>query len=94
VRRYVEELKARHIRAERVYLFGSYVSGLATDDSDIDVAVVSEDLTGDCIEDRVRLMRCRWDVDLRIEPHPFRPEDFNDDNILAAEVLRTGIRVA
>ena len=59
----------------------------------MDVAVVSEDLPGDRIEDRVLLMECRWDVDLRIEPHPFRPEDFTPDNPWAAKIMRTGIKI-
>jgi len=38
-------------------------------------------------------MRYRWDVDLRIEPHPFRPEDFTPDNPWVAEILRSGIKI-
>jgi predicted nucleotidyltransferase len=86
-------LRAHRIGLTNVYLFGSYVCGEPTADSDIDVAVVSDDMSGDVIEDGVRLMRCRRNVDLRIEPHPFRPEDFTPDNPWAAEILQTGIRI-
>ena len=93
VRRYVRVLEKNRIRPRSGYLFGSYVSGTPTPDSDIDVAVVSDDLSGDRIEDAVLLMRHRWSVDLRIEPHPFRPEDFTPDNIWVAEILRTGVKI-
>jgi len=93
VRRYVQTLRAHRIRPKSVYVFGSYAWGTPTPDSDIDVAVVSGDLSGDRIEDQVLLMRYRWDVDLRIEPHPFRPEDFTPDNPWVAEILRSGIKI-
>lgn len=93
IRRYVKMLQRNRIRLRSVYMFGSYVSGVPTEDSDIDVAVVSDDFSGDRIEDTVLLMRHRWDVDLRIEPHPFRPEDFTPGNPWVAEILRTGIRI-
>jgi hypothetical protein len=38
-------------------------------------------------------MNLCWDVDVRIEPHPFRPEDFVEENPEAAEIMRTGIRI-
>lgn len=90
---YVETLRAHRIRPSSVYLFGSYANGTPRDESDIDVAVVSEDLSGDRIEDQVLLMEYRWDVDLRIEPHPFRPEDFTPENPWAAQIMATGIRI-
>ncbi|MDL2289107.1 nucleotidyltransferase domain-containing protein [Oscillospiraceae bacterium OttesenSCG-928-F05] len=77
-----------------VYLFGSFAKGTAGEDSDIDIAVVSDSFTGDPIDDRSYLLVLKYDVDLRIEPHPFLPEDFTEDNPFAREILRTGIRIA
>jgi len=93
VNRYIRVLRAHRVHPASVYLFGSYVSGTPSGDSDIDVAVVSDDFSGNVLEDGLRLMRCRREVDLRIEPHPFRPEDFTPDNPWVAEILRTGIRI-
>ena len=45
------------------------------------------------MDDQLRLMRLTWDVDMRIEPHPFRPEEFTPDNPWVAEILRTGIKI-
>jgi len=91
--RYVAALRDAGVRPDRVYLYGSYANGEADRDSDIDVAVVSSDLSGRRHEDRLRLMQLRWDVDLRIEPHPFRPEQFTTDDPLVAEILETGVEI-
>ncbi|QQK76868.1 hypothetical protein HUG15_15715 [Salicibibacter cibarius] len=65
----------------------------ATEDSDIDVAVVANDFTGDSIEGTMRLMKIRREVDVRIEPHPFTSEDFQDDHPIAKEILENGYEV-
>lgn len=93
IRRYIEVLRLHQVLPVEVFLFGSYAKGNPRRDSDIDVAIVSGSLSGDRFDDRLQLMHLRWDIDLRIEPHPFRPEDFNEDNPEAAEIMRTGIRI-
>ena len=61
-----EELDVKYI-----YLYGSYVKGTQTEDSDIDIAVVGDDFSGDPIADTLILMRIRRKIDKRIEPRPF-----------------------
>jgi predicted nucleotidyltransferase len=73
------------------YLYGSYASGSARPDSDIDVALVSEDFTGDRIADQQRIIQALLESDTRIEAVRFRPEDFRDENPLAWEIKRTGV---
>jgi hypothetical protein len=53
---------------------------------------VAKDFSGIRINDRLSLMKLRYDVDLRIEPHPFLPQDFKDDPF-AFEIRKTGIRL-
>jgi len=91
--RYVQVLKQEGIEPLSVYLFGSFARGAPGQWSDIDVAVVSPKLTGSILDDQLRLMCLTWDVDVRIEPHPFRPEDFTPDNPWVAEILRTGVKI-
>jgi predicted nucleotidyltransferase len=91
-RRYAEVLR-RELTLRSLYIFGSYATGKYGDDSDIDIAVVSDDLTGDMIEDTFALMRLRREIDTRIEPHPFPTSDFTEDNPIAREIMETGIRV-
>ena len=81
-------------RIEAAYLYGSQAQGRATEWSDIDVAVISPDSTGDLFQERLLLMRLAARVDDRIEPHPFRPADFDPTAPLVSEIRRTGVRVA
>ena len=90
--KYADLLKG-HIGLHSLYLYGSYASGKFTEDSDIDIAVVADDFSGDLVEDTFKLMKIRRNVDNRIEPHPFSIEDFNEDDPMAKEVMRTGIRI-
>lgn len=69
IKRYHDVLK-QSMLVDAIYLFGSYSRGTADQDSDIDLLVVSPDFTDDIIEDRMKLMRARREVDYRIEPHP------------------------
>lgn len=92
LRRYWRALEEL-IRVDRLVLFGSHARGNPHHDSDIDVAVISGDLSGDDLKDARRLLSSRLKTDLRIEPHFFRPEDFHLDNPLAAEIIETGLTI-
>ena len=81
-------------RVEAAYLYGSQAKGTATEWSDIDVAVISPDFAADLLKERLLLMRLAAQIDLRIEPHPFRSEDFRPASPLVSEIQRTGVRVA
>ena len=67
------------IHLDAIYLFGSFAKGTADKDSDIDLIVVSSDWTDNIVEDTMLLMRARRQVDLRIEPHPIRPEELDEN---------------
>ena len=91
VRRYGAAVQLRY-GAARLYLFGSYAKGTFHKDSDIDVAVVFDNC-GNALERAAELMRLRREIDLRIEPHPFRQSDFTPDDPLAYEVLKYGSQI-
>lgn len=93
VKRYIEELEKNGIKIREAVVFGSFVKGTAKEWSDIDVALVSPDFTGDRFEDRRRIVPLRRKIDSRIEPIPFRPEDFNEEGMLVEEIKRTGTRI-
>lgn len=87
-------LAAMRQRVQAAYVYGSQVKGTAVQWSDIDLAVVSPDFSADLFQERLALMRLAAQIDDRIEPHPFTPEDFNDTDPLASEIRRTGVQVA
>ena len=89
---FAESLKDK-LKLHSVYLYGSYAKGSHRESSDIDIAVVAEGFSGDLVEDIFMLMKARRTVDHRIEPRPFSVEEFNEQDPLAREVLRTGLRI-
>jgi predicted nucleotidyltransferase len=89
VSKYADTIK-REMKVDRVILYGSYSKGNQREDSDIDVAVVSPDFSGDTLEDQLKLMKYRRNVDMRIEPMPFLPEDFSESNPFVKEIVQTG----
>jgi len=40
------------------------------------------------------LLKLRRSIDVRIEPHPFEFEDFDDSNPFASEIIKTGKKVS
>jgi len=76
----------------KAILFGSFANGTNHDDSDIDIAVIL-DSSDDIIDTQIEMMKLRRNVDLRIEPHPFRRQDFNDSNPVANEIMKYGIEI-
>ncbi len=93
VSRYVQTLQKANIPLWRLYLFGSCARGTNDDESDIDLAVFLDRAEIDNFEEDLFLMRLRWDVDLRIEPHSFSRGDFETPDPFVREILTTGQRI-
>ena len=79
-----------------IILFGSYAKGTNHEDSDIDIAIITDDLKhGDRIDEEIYLMSLRRNIDRRIEPHVIKVEDYeNIETPFIQEVIDTGIKVA
>ncbi len=80
------------LNVKKAYLFGSYTKGKEKEDSDIDIALVIDGMT-DFFSTQMKLMRIRRKVDLRIEPHPIRENDFTEINPFAKEIQKSGIEI-
>ncbi len=74
-------------------LFGSYVKGTADEWSDIDLALVTDSFVGDAFDFRFLLTKLARSIDPDIEPHPYLISEFNENNPMAVEILRNGLRV-
>lgn len=92
VREY-RKLVREKVDIKHIYLYGSYAKGTYTPDSDIDIAVVGDDFSGDPVEDTLMLMKIRRKVDHRIEPRPIKTSDFNLSNPFVREIITTGIEI-
>ena len=93
INEYIKEIK-KHYNITAIILFGSYAKGTYNENSDIDIAIVSEDFEDiyDCMAD---LMGMTWDIDARIEPHPITKKDYEEaSNYFIQEIVDTGIKVA
>jgi predicted nucleotidyltransferase len=94
VKNYVEELRNHGIPVSEVILFGSCVRGGNKENSDIDVAIVSDAFSRDRFEDRRKIVPLRRGIDSRIEPIPITPMAFAAGGNLIDEIRRTGIKIA
>jgi predicted nucleotidyltransferase len=83
----------RKFHIEKAYLFGSFAKGTQHRDSDIDLAIVFQNVE-DIIEMQILLLQLRSEDDLLIEPHPFVHSDFNFSNPMVAEILKDGIELS
>ena len=92
-KQYVDLVKASNLplRIDSAYLFGSYVRGTPHKDSDIDIAFIVSDWTGDYFDTVVPIWRLREGLDIRIEPHIIDPEEDYAD--FGKEIQRTGILI-
>ncbi|HRW63747.1 MAG TPA: nucleotidyltransferase domain-containing protein [Bacteroidales bacterium] len=77
---------------EKVYLFGSYAKKTNNEDSDIDVAIVVNQIEGDFFSIQPLLWKLRRQVDDRIEPILIEKE--NDNSGFLIEIQRNGIEIA
>ncbi len=94
VLKYVKKI-CEEYKIEAIILFGSYAKGTEREDSDIDIAIVIDEFKDNIIEEEVELMKHREGIDLRIEPHIIRIEDYKQiSNPFVQEVIETGIKVA
>ncbi len=94
IKKYIQELKENGIVIQEAIIFGSYAKGTYKEDSDIDVALVSSEFSGDRFEDRRKIVPLRRKIDNRIEPMPFLPDDFSRGGNLVDEIKRTGKKIA
>lgn len=93
INKFIEEIK-KHYNVTAIFLFGSYAKGTENEDSDIDIAVISDDFD-DIYDCMAHLMGMTWDIDARIEPHPIKKKDFEEvSDYFIKEVIDTGIKVA
>ena len=88
---YIDSISSQYSIKDAI-LFGSFAKGTNHKDSDIDIAIVINNIV-DIIDTQIELMKLRRKIDLRIEPHPFMISDFNQNNPVVHEILKFGIPI-
>ena len=90
VKQYKSLLK-EYFNFETMYLFGSYTRDNFREDSDIDVAVIVSNISGDFFSVNPLLWKLRRQVDDRIEPVLI--DRNNDRSGFLEEIIRNGIEI-
>ncbi|MCL2831749.1 MAG: nucleotidyltransferase domain-containing protein [Treponema sp.] len=92
-KKYIKLVRASDIpiQVDKAYLFGSYAKECSRKDSDIDIALIVSEWTGNYEETIVPIWRLRKDVDFRIEPHIIDPNE--DYAGFLSEIQKTGIEI-
>lgn len=90
VRRY-GQLVSEHLPFDKLYLFGSYATNSAREDSDLDVAIIVKRIDGDFFDLHPLLWRLRREIDDRIEP--ILLESDNDPADFIGSIKRKGLEV-
>ncbi len=94
LQKYIATVENKHaIRISSAYLYGLFAKGLQHEWSDIDVALVSPDFSGDWFNDKNKIRRTTIDFDYNISPFPCREAAFTPDKLFVKEILKTGIRI-
>jgi len=91
--KFIQALSKNSIHVQQAFLFGSYASGTFDAWSDIDLALISEDFSGNRFQDRNAMRKIKLAVSSDIETLPYRPEDFTAANPFVKKIMETGIRV-
>ena len=95
IKQYAKKLKEENFSFSGIYLFGSQAKKNAHKWSDIDIAVVSDQLSKSPEKKGLLLWQFRRDIDLRLEPHGFTSEEVeNLNDPMVYEIRTSGIRIA
>lgn len=84
---------AQFVPVRKAILFGSYASGNFNSDSDIDVAIISDDFSNYPIADLKKIVKAvvRY---APVEPHTYSTKYFEKGDPFVEEIKRTGIEIA
>jgi len=94
LRKYIYLLRAEGISVDKAFLYGSYLSNTATNDSDIDLMIVMENENDDYLAGKIWSLTKK--IDSKIEPYLVGKDRFynNDNSPLIDLVKSTGLEIA
>ena len=93
VQLFLDKLRRSGISISKAYIFGSYAKGQADRWSNIDIAIVSPQISEDRFEERVKLTKLAISVDNRLEPLPFTPDTFSDEDPFVRKIKSEGLPI-
>ena len=89
--KFLRALKKKRVKVSQAILFGSYAKGGTHADSDIDIAIVSQQFGVNNLKEMIFLRKIALKIDSRLEPVPLTPDDLEDHySTLVQEIKRYG----
>lgn len=93
IKDYAKKLR-QEIPVQKVILFGSYATGTFNEDSDIDIAIISDYFRDMKRVDSINFLLLRaMEYDLDLEPMAFTEIEFKEQHGVVNQIVRTGIEV-
>jgi len=94
IKNYINSVLEQQPGLISAFLFGSYAKNNQRSESDIDIALVFDNLPdSDKFNTQVKLMMLASKIDTRIEPHPISKQDLLSNTPFVMEIKRTGIEL-
>ncbi len=93
LRKYLNLLRTEGITIDKAFLYGSYMSNTATDESDIDLMIVTENENDDYLAGKIWSLTPK--INSKIEPFLVGTNQFydNENSPLIDLVKRTGLEI-
>ena len=91
VKDYIGQLRESGYKVKSAYLFGSYAKDTQYPESDIDIAIILQNVDN-YFDTQVELMKLRRKINIYIEPHPIAESDFKT-HPLYNEITQYGLKV-
>lgn len=88
---YANKVKKRFPDCIKVVLYGSYANGTPTQDSDIDIAVIFSNFSGNWLETSAQLWEDTEKINTKIEPILLDMSE--DESGFCEHVIKTGIEL-
>jgi len=95
LRQFKKVLESFNIQVEQLILFGSYATGTAREDSDIDIVVISSSFADKGYWERIDVLsEAIYKVFAPIEASAFTPEEWQTGKSLLVDYARNGVLVS
>jgi len=94
-KKYADKLRDENFSFSEIYLFGSQTKGSDHKWSDIDIAIITDEIKKEGDKKRLKLWKMREKIDDRIEPHPITIDEFKQNwSPIVSEIKNTGVKIA
>ncbi|MEK7167054.1 MAG: nucleotidyltransferase domain-containing protein [Patescibacteria group bacterium] len=90
IAQYIDILKQDKLPIKKVVLFGSYAKGVQNKWSDVDLCIVSPKFKNTFSALQYLSSKVIFDMKYTIEPHPYHPKNFINEDPLVWEIKKTG----